>query len=63
MLMATEKPFKITVYSSEGQIRYTAYGANLRTAATELVSLFKLQHPNGQIYDMTAPFQNVSKVW
>lgn len=63
MLTTTEKPFKITVHSSEGEIRYTAYGVDLRTAATRLVSLFKLQHPQGRIYDMTAVFQDVPTVW
>lgn len=59
----TSIPFRITVHSSHGQIRYTAYAPDLRTAAVHLVDLFKLQHPTGRIYDMTAAFQNIPNVW
>ena len=56
-------PYKISVHSSVGEIRYTAYATSVTQAAADLVETFKLQHPQGRIYDMTAPFQDIPKVW
>lgn len=56
-------PYKISVHSSVGEIRYTAYGHTVAEAAADLVKTFALQHPKGVIYNMTAAFLAVPKVW
>lgn len=56
-------PHSISVHSSVGEIRYTAYGHTVADAAAGLVETFALQHPKGVIYSMTAPFTTVPKVW
>ena len=59
----TSTPYKISVHSSVGEIRYTAYALSVAEAAADLVETFALQHPKGVIYNMTAPFLTVPKVW
>lgn len=56
-------PYKISVHSSVGEIRYTAYGRTVAEAAADLVETFALQHPNGVIFNMVAPFITIPKVW
>jgi hypothetical protein len=56
-------PFKISVHSSVGEIRYTSYGADITEAATGVVELFKGEFPTGKIFNMVAPFLTVPKVW
>ena len=56
-------PFRISVHSSVGEIRYTAYGHTVADAAASLVELFTLQHPKGVIFNMVAPFTTIPKVW
>ncbi|MFI7641914.1 hypothetical protein [Nonomuraea sp. NPDC049400] len=56
-------PYKISVHSSVGELRYTAYGRNVAEAAAGLVETFALQHPKGVIYNMVAPFVTIPKVW
>lgn len=43
-------PYRISVHSSVGQIRYTAYGHTVAEAAADLVKTFARQHPKGVIY-------------
>ena len=39
-------PYKISVHSSVGEIRYTAYGRTVVEAAADLVEPFAIQHPS-----------------
>lgn len=56
-------PYDISVHSSVGELRYTAYAPTVADAAADLVKTVALQHPKAVIYSMTAPFLTIPKVW
>jgi hypothetical protein len=57
------QPYKITVYSAIGETHFTGYGHDLAEAAAGVAANFRSQHPAAEIYDMTAPFRDVPRVW